>query len=82
MTVTSQVVVEVRIMAVIAVLTENSFLQCCQQLNNTAKTRCQVRLHILDSIEDRNIYNRLPPQWSPHRCPQQVAGQHQAWSAT
>ena len=54
MTMTSQVVVEDRIMAVITVSPENSFLQCCQQLDNTAKRRCQERLHILDSLEDLN----------------------------
>ena len=60
---------EDRVIAVMAVSKEDSFLQYCQQLDNTAKVRCQERLHIVDVIEDPNIvFNGLPLWWSSYCC--------------
>ena len=46
-------------MAVIAVLTENSFLQSCQQLDNTAKRRCHEGLHMVHVTEKFPLYRHV-----------------------
>ena len=46
-------------MAVIAVSTENSFLQSCQQLDKTAKRRCQERLYMFHVTEKFPLYGRV-----------------------